>query len=84
MRTPDRYIDLVAQGASTEAAGEELDEETRRFEGLELRLRTREGVPLDRLDGEALPGIVEQRGDRWVLTRRGRLMANEVSTHLIV
>ena len=84
VRTPDRYIDLVAQGASTEAAGEELDEETRRFEGLELRLRTREGVPLDRLDGEALPGIVEQRGDRWVLTRRGRLMANEVSTHLIV
>ena len=84
VRTPDRYIDLVAQGASTEAAGEDLDEETRRFEGLELRLRTREGVPLDRLDGEALPGIVEQRGDRWVLTRRGRLMANEVSTHLIV
>ena len=84
VRTPDRYIDLVAQGASTEAAGEDLDEETRRFEGLELRLRTREGVPLDRLDGDALPGIVEQRGDRWVLTRRGRLMANEVSTHLIV
>ncbi|MGA1724447.1 MAG: radical SAM family heme chaperone HemW, partial [Ilumatobacteraceae bacterium] len=84
VRTPDRYIDLVNSGASTEAAGEELDEETRLFEGLELSLRTREGVPLDRLDGEALPGIVEQRGDRWVLTRRGRLMANEVSTHLIV
>jgi oxygen-independent coproporphyrinogen-3 oxidase len=84
VRTPDRYIDLVNSGASTEAAGEELDEETRLFEGLELGLRTREGVPLDRLDGEALPGIVEQRGDRWVLTRRGRLMANEVSTHLIV
>jgi len=84
VRTPDRYIDLVSSGASTEAAGEELDETTRRFEALELRLRTRDGVPIDSLDGDALPGIVERDGDRWVLTRRGRLMANEVSTHLIV
>ena len=84
VRTPDRYIDLVNSGGSTEAAGEDLDEETRLFEGLELSLRTREGVPLERLDGEALPGIVERQGDRWVLTRRGRLMANEVSTHLIL
>ena len=55
-----------------------------RFEALELSLRTRDGVPIDSLDGDALPGIVERDGDRWVLTRRGRLMANEVSTHLIV
>ena len=82
MRTPDRYIDLVAAGESTEAAGETLDDATRRFEGLELQLRMRDGVPVDALDGDELPGLVERRGDRWVLTRAGRLMANEISTRL--
>jgi putative oxygen-independent coproporphyrinogen III oxidase len=82
VRTPDRYIELVGAGQSTENAGETLDEPTRRFERLELMLRMRDGVPLDALDGEALPGLVEQRDDRWVLTRHGRLMANAVSLHL--
>ena len=82
VRTPDRYIDLVAAGESTEAAGETLDDATRRFEGLELQLRMRDGVPVDVLDGDELPGLVERRGDRWVLTRQGRLMANEISLRL--
>lgn len=82
VRTPDRYIDLVEHGESTEAAGETLDEATRRFERLELQLRMPEGVPVDALAGDELPGLVERRGDRWVLTRRGRLMANEISTRL--
>ena len=34
------------------------------------------------LDGDELPGVVERDGDRWVLTRRGRLMANAVSVRL--
>jgi oxygen-independent coproporphyrinogen-3 oxidase len=82
VRTPDRYIDLVRMGESTEAAGETLDDATRDFERLELTLRMRDGVPLGSLDGEALPGLVEQRHGRWVLTRQGRLMANAVSLHL--
>jgi oxygen-independent coproporphyrinogen-3 oxidase len=82
VRTPDRYIDLVESGQPTEAAGESLDHATRRFERLELQLRMPEGVPADALDGDELPGLVERRGDRWVLTRRGRLMANEISTRL--
>jgi oxygen-independent coproporphyrinogen-3 oxidase len=82
VRTPDRYIDLVESGQPTEAAGESLDDATRRFERLELQLRMPEGVPADALDGDGLPGLVERRGDRWVLTRRGRLMANEISTRL--
>ena len=45
-------------------------------------LRMRDGVPLDALDGEQLPGLVERRDDRWVLTRAGRLMANEISLRL--
>lgn len=82
VRTPDRYIDLVVSGQPTEAAGETLDAATRRFERLELQLRMPDGVPVDALAGDDLPGLVERRDDRWVLTRRGRLMANEISTRL--
>jgi len=82
VRTPERYLAAVGEGASTEAAAEVLDAETRRFEGLELSLRTTAGVPLDALDGDGLPGVVERVGDRWVLTRRGRLMANDVAVRL--
>jgi len=84
VRTPDRYIDLVADGASTEAAGEDLDPEVRRFERFELMLRMRDGVPVELLDGDALPGLVDRVGDRWVLTRAGRLLANDIATRLIV
>ena len=50
VRTPERYIACVRRGESTEAAGEDLDADTRRVEGLQLRLRTRDGVPADALD----------------------------------
>ncbi len=79
LRTPERYIAAVAAGCSAEAAGETLDPDVRRVEGLQLALRTRIGVPIDALDGDELPGVVERVGDRWVLTRRGRLLANEVA-----
>ncbi len=82
VRTPDRYVEAVSAGESTEAAGETLDDATRRFEQLELQLRMRDGVPIDALDGASLPGLVERVGDRWVLTRAGRLMANAISVRL--
>jgi oxygen-independent coproporphyrinogen-3 oxidase len=87
LRTPDRYLAAVEAGEPTEAAGEDLDDETRALEGLQLRLRTLDGVPLDALDPEAEPeleGLVEARGDRWVLTTEGRLLANEVALRLRV
>jgi oxygen-independent coproporphyrinogen-3 oxidase len=84
VRTPDRYVDLVSRAEPTAAAGETLDGPTRAFERLELMLRMRDGVPLDALDGDDLPGLVRRHGDRWVLTVRGRLMANEISTRLRV
>ena len=68
--------------STTEAAGETLDAETRRIEGLQLALRTKDGVPRGALDIDELPGLVVPRGERVVLTRRGRLMANEVSVRL--
>ena len=82
VRTPERYIGLVDGGASTEAAGETLGPEERELEGLQLQLRTREGVPAGALDADALDGLVVPRGDHLVLTRRGRLLANEVSLRL--
>jgi oxygen-independent coproporphyrinogen-3 oxidase len=82
VRTPERYIELVRAGSSVEAAAEVLDVDARRLEGLQLSLRTRDGVPLDALDADELTGLVETRDSRLVLTRAGRLLANEVSLRL--
>lgn len=87
VRTPERYIAAVNEGGSTEASGEDLDPETRRVEGLQLALRTREGVGADAFDREELTELaaaefVTVERDRVVLTRRGRLLANEVSLRL--
>ena len=82
MRAPERYIALVNAGESTEASGEVLDAATRRIEGLQLALRTREGVPRGVLDEQELDDLVQVHGDRVVLTRRGRLLANEVSLRI--
>lgn len=82
LRTPERYIAAVQGGASTEAAGETLDHETRRVEGLQLALRMRSGVPVEALDADGLDGLVEVHDGRATLTRAGRLLANEVSLRL--
>lgn len=84
LRTPERYVDAVRAGASTEVTGEVLDAETRRVEALQLTLRTDRGVPtaaLD-LDDPVLEGLVDVVGDRAVLTPEGRLLANEVAIRL--
>ena len=82
IRTPERYIAAVQAGESTEAAGETLDDETRRVEGLQLALRMRDGVAADALDTDGLEGLVQLDGQRVRLTRKGRLLANEVSLRL--
>ena len=82
VRTPERYIAAVQAEESTEAAGERLDDETRRIEGLQLALRMRDGVPSAALDLDDLDGLVDSDGQRVRLTRRGRLLANEVSLRL--
>jgi putative oxygen-independent coproporphyrinogen III oxidase len=82
IRTPERYIDHVRRGESTEAASETLDAATRTFERLELSLRTNKGVPKEALPVDELEGFVEIRDDRAVLTQSGRLMANEIALRL--
>lgn len=83
VRTPERYVDAVAAARPPEAGREVLSPAQREFERLSLALRTPRGVPwgsLDRVD--ELEGLVERRAGRAVLTVRGRLMANEVTTRI--
>jgi putative oxygen-independent coproporphyrinogen III oxidase len=85
VRTPERYISAIDAGRSPEAAGERLDEPSRRLEALQLAVRTRDGVPVGALDEDDLAelgGLVEQRDSRLVLTEQGRLLANEVAVRL--
>ena len=85
VRTPERYIAAIEAGRSPVAAGELLDASARRLEALQLALRTRQGIPADALEptaAERLGGLVERRGHRAVLTRSGRLLANEVALHV--
>ena len=85
VRTPDRYIELIESGESAESSHEELDDRTRNLERLQLQLRTRDGVPREALseaDIDDMSELVQPRGDRLVLTRAGRLLANEVSLRL--
>lgn len=87
VRTPDRFIRLVSEGLAVEAAGEELDVDRRKFEAMELALRTRTGVADDALPGwredPDLRELVQPAGaGRVALTPRGRLLANEVAVRL--
>jgi oxygen-independent coproporphyrinogen-3 oxidase len=84
VRTPDRYVSLVAADSSTVAGDEVLDDDRRRFEALVLALRTSTGVPSVALpDDPDLEGLVERADGRVVLTVRGRLLANAVTGYLI-
>ncbi|MGO9583498.1 MAG: radical SAM family heme chaperone HemW [Acidimicrobiales bacterium] len=83
MRTPERYMAAIAAHRPAEAGEERLEPDQRVLEALELAIRTREGVAADALpDDEALVGLVGRDGGRAVLTRRGRLLANEVACRL--
>jgi oxygen-independent coproporphyrinogen-3 oxidase len=82
VRTPERYLDLVERGEQPIGGEEVLDDETRALEGLQLALRMRDGVPAAALPIDDLDGLIEVRGDRAVLTRDGRLLANEVALRL--
>jgi oxygen-independent coproporphyrinogen-3 oxidase len=90
VRTPDRYVDLVARDAPVEAGAETLDPATRAEEAFALALRTRTGarVPAgglvrDRIDVLAEDGLVVADGDRIRLTTRGRLLASAVTVDLL-
>jgi len=85
VRTPDRFIELIDAGKSAESAGESLDDEARRIEGLQLSLRTTSGVPEESFDADDLQmmgDLLSVENGRARLTRAGRLLANEVALRL--
>ena len=95
VRTPDRYIELIAAGTSAEAAHEVLDADTRLSEQLTLAIRTSTGIKLTALPVDPSQrsctleeldhaGLLHRGTGSVVLTRRGRLLANEVTARLLV
>lgn len=83
VRTPDRYVAALEAGRSPVAGEETVEGHQREIEQLMLSLRTPAGVPDWALpDTEELEGLVERLAGRAVLTVRGRLMANAVSSML--
>jgi putative oxygen-independent coproporphyrinogen III oxidase len=86
LRTPERYMAAIDAGADVVAGFEELDDDARRLEQLQLQLRSATGVPAGSLRPEditgVLDGLVVEHGDRLVLTVAGRLLANEVALRL--
>jgi oxygen-independent coproporphyrinogen-3 oxidase len=88
LRTPERYIAAVGSGASIEAGDEVLDPAARVEEALLLAVRTRAGIPATPAPGAtarelAADGLVAPDRDRLILTRRGRLLASEVTVRLL-
>jgi oxygen-independent coproporphyrinogen-3 oxidase len=89
VRTPERYIAAIESGASAQAGAEQLDDATRAEEAFALALRTRGGAVaraaassvVSDLDAQ---GLLERRGERIVLTVRGRLLASDVTARLLL
>jgi putative oxygen-independent coproporphyrinogen III oxidase len=95
VRTPERYLAAVAAGESPEAGSETLDARTRADEALILALRTAGGIKLAPPGAESSgvascidelvdAGLLDRSADRAVLTRRGRLLGNEVAVRLLL
>lgn len=87
VRTPDRYIEKLTNGESAGSASEQLNDDQRALELLQLTLRTRIGVPIDAFGDADLALLVEGAlvhvvGERALLTVKGRLLANAVSHQL--
>jgi putative oxygen-independent coproporphyrinogen III oxidase len=85
VRTPERYIDAISAGTSPEAGGEALDADGRADESFALALRTSHGAPDPGpvADDLVAAGVVTRHSGRIVLTRRGRLLANDVTARLL-
>lgn len=85
IRTPERCIAAVGSGRPTTAGEEVLSTDQLAFENVALALRTSGGVSASLVpdDPDLAPLIVRTDG-RAVLTVAGRLLANEVTTRLVL
>jgi len=83
VRTPDRYIALVREGARPLGGEERLDARTQAFERDSLALRTSKGVPLESFGSlDEIAHLVSVRDGRVTLAPKGRLLANQVILRL--
>jgi len=85
---PTAYAARLEAGESPALARELLEEETRRVERVLLEIRLRDGLALGLVPPEPVDLIVGQgnaviQGDRLVLTREGRLLADAVVRDLL-
>jgi oxygen-independent coproporphyrinogen-3 oxidase len=89
VKHPAAYAGRLAGGESPAHAREVLDAGTRRVERVLLEVRLRGGLDVAVLDGSSAlrdlvaDDLVEDRADRVVLTRRGRLLADGVVHRLL-
>jgi putative oxygen-independent coproporphyrinogen III oxidase len=80
------YIDRVFSGEPTRGTSENLTHEMKRTERIALGLRTREGIPYSELkdfaqkiDELAALQLLRQSNGNFVLTRRGKALADSVA-----
>ncbi|MEH3129453.1 MAG: radical SAM family heme chaperone HemW [Mycolicibacterium neoaurum] len=86
VKHPKAYAQALGEGRMPVADSEELDDTARHIEDVMLRLRLRSGVPRSLLDDAesaraavaVADGLLNDTGDRLVLTDRGRLLADAV------
>lgn len=91
VRHPTAYAARINEGVSPAEAREVLNRESRRMERVMLEVRLRNGLPAVALDHKglaAVPALVDQNlvttvGERLVLTRQGRLLADAVVRDLL-
>ena len=94
VKHPHAYATALSEGRSPGYAREVLDDAARRIEDILLRLRLREGLPLDLLtdDGRAqavasaADGLLDEASltaGTAVLTQRGRLLADGIAIRLL-
>lgn len=91
VKHPNTYAQLLDRAVVPVADFEQLDADTRHTEDVLLRIRLRQGLPVELLDdaerGRADvavdDGLLIREGDRLVLTDRGRLLADGVVRNLL-
>jgi oxygen-independent coproporphyrinogen-3 oxidase len=94
VKHPAAYAERILAGRSPAAGRETLDDETRRVEGVLLRSRIREGLPISQLEAAGRTAVAGLIADELVepaaalrgtvtLTLKGRLLADLVVRRLL-
>ncbi|MGV0848694.1 radical SAM family heme chaperone HemW [Mycolicibacterium phlei] len=91
VKHPSAYAQALTDGALPVADFERLDAATAHLEDVMLRVRLRDGLPVElltaseraRADTVVADGLLTRVGDRLVLTDRGRLLADAVVRDLL-